>query len=180
MGCVPSCQSVAGRGAPWVESGELETTPVRQGDHTPLHFAAGYNQPAVVTLLLQRGAQLELRDKARWVCDTREEGGRGTLTPPLPSQWGKAPVDWALQSKSKACVQLLCAEATARGVSGGRGQVAPLRTLNEFFYSLTDEEVAIKVQEMNDKVVERTAKGRQAEASRENRVTREVWNLRAE
>lgn len=112
---------------------------------------------------------------------TREggEGGGHSLTP-LPSQWDKAPVDWALLSKSKACVQLLCAEATARGVSGGRGQVAPLRTLNEFFYSLTDEEVAAKVHEMNDKVVERTAKGRQAGETRENRATREVWTLRAE
>jgi hypothetical protein len=88
-------------------------------------------------------------------------------------------VDWALQSKSKACVQLLCAAATAGGVSGGRGQVAPLRTLNEFFYSLTDEEVAARVQEMDDKVAERTAKGRLAGESRGNVVTREVWSLKA-
>ena len=86
-------------------------------------------------------------------------------------------MDWALLSKSKACVQLLCAEATARGVSGGRGQVAPLRTLNEFFYSLTDEEVAAKVQDMNATVAERTRQGRQVPQRETDRVTREVWSL---
>jgi hypothetical protein len=43
----------------------LARTAPRQGGHTPLHFAAGYNRAAVTTLLLARGAALELRDKAR-------------------------------------------------------------------------------------------------------------------
>ena len=30
---------------------------------TPLHFAAGYNRIAVVNLLLQRGADVHIKDK---------------------------------------------------------------------------------------------------------------------
>ncbi len=129
-----------------------------QGDHTPLHFAAGYDQPEVVKLLLSRGAALEKRDKARpaaprqrrvpvsyWPCHVA--GPR--------RQWGKAPVDWALQSLSPVCVQLMRAEAVKRGVGEGKGAAAPLQTMTEFFHGMTDEEMRDQIQAENDKLVER-------------------------
>jgi hypothetical protein len=90
-------------------------------------------------------------------------------------QWGKAPVDWALESKSQECVKLLQAEACARNEGIGRGTAAPLSTLNEFFYGLTDAEMQVKIAEMNDKVAERSAQSKRAP---EDSVSREEWNIK--
>lgn len=36
-------------------------------ESTPLHFAAGYNHPEVVKLLLEKGADIEAKDKGHLV-----------------------------------------------------------------------------------------------------------------
>ena len=47
----------------------------------------------------------------------------------------------APQAGAGDCLQLLTAEAVRRGVDGGRGAAAPLRTQCELYYNLTDAEM---------------------------------------
>ena len=105
-----------------------------QGGHTLLHFAAGFGHAGVTELLLRRGAALELRDKARQLARATPHASSS----PAPHQWGKAPVDWARQAGADACVALLRAEGTARGVASGRGGAAPLATVVGHFHGCTD------------------------------------------
>ena len=73
-----------------------------QGGHTLLHFAAGFEQLAVTALLLERGAALELRDKAR----------RAEAAPPVAS----------FASRSRRAVRNTAVGQSACGLgAAGRG-----------------------------------------------------------
>ena len=102
---------------------------------TALHFAVGYGREDVVRELLERGCELEPRD-----------------------DWTKAPVDWGLQAHHAKCIELLRVEAVRRGVYGGKGKVAPLKTYVEHCYGITSEElheqvakIAAEAQENNQR-----------------------------
>ena len=109
---------------------------------TALHFAVGYGREDVVRELLERGCELEPRD-----------------------DWTKAPVDWGLQAHHAKCIELLRVEAVRRGVYGGKGKVAPLKTYVEHCYGITSEElhehvakIAAEAQENNKRNLAKDAK----------------------
>ena len=127
----------------------------------------------MVSLLLSRGAALEKRDKARRAASQqRRVTARSLTTFPPCKQWGKAPVDWAMQSKSKACIKLMRAEAIARGVEGGKGKVAPLRTMIEHFHDCTDEEMEVFIAESNRALNEKMDSQYERKQSREKNSVR--------
>ena len=142
-----------------------------QGGHTLLHFAAGFEQLPVAALLLERGAALELRDKARFL-------GLGVASiafQPVPRadalsrsrvQWGKAPVDWALQAEAHAAAALLQRTAAARGCGSGRGEVAPLATCTEHHHGRTNEEMAHRLAAVTAAVTSRLAKAEKSDRER--------------
>ena len=105
-----------------LDSGAFELDAKDPAGRTALHFAVGFGRLDVVEELLRRGCELEPRD-----C------------------WKKAPVDWGIQARHDACVEALRVEAVKRGVWGGRGRVAPLKTYYEHCYNLTAEQVEAMV-----------------------------------
>ena len=86
-------------------------------------------------------------------------------------------MDWALQSRSAACVELLVAEAKARGLQGGRGDVAPLRTLMEHYYGVTDQEMEANIKASNARLRASLSKGAASKGSAPRSVIREVWDI---
>jgi len=107
-----------------LDSGAFELEAKDPAGRTALHFAVGFGRLDVVEALLRRGCALEPRDF-----------------------WKKAPVDWGIQARHDACVEALRVEAVKRGVWGGRGRVAPLKTYYEHCYNLTAEQVEAMVAE---------------------------------
>ena len=105
-----------------LDSGAFELEAKDPAGRTALHFAVGFGRLDVVEELLRRGCELEPRD-----C------------------WKRAPVDWGIQARHDACVEALRVEAVKRGVWGGRGRVAPLKTYYEHCYNLTAEQVEAMV-----------------------------------
>ena len=101
----------------------VDVDDVDAGGRTALHFAVGFGREHVARELLDRGAALETRD-----------------------DWGKAPVDFAMQGLHDECIQMLRMEAVKRGDWGGRGRVAPLKTYYEYAYNLTNEEVHAQIE----------------------------------
>ncbi|CEG01939.1 Ankyrin repeat [Ostreococcus tauri] len=94
------------------------------GGRTALHFAVGFGHESVVMELLRRNCDIDKRD-----------------------DWMKSPVDFGLQAKHDRCVQAIRLEAVKRGLWGGKGRVAPLKTYWEHCYNMTSEEVEEKVRE---------------------------------
>ena len=115
-----------------LESGEFGVDDVDPGGRTALHFAVGFGRLDVVKELLKRNCALETRDA-----------------------WRKAPVDFGIQAQQHACVEALRVEAVKRGIWGGKGRVAPLRTYWEHCYGLTSEEVKELIAQ-NDEEASRT------------------------
>ena len=105
-----------------LDSGAFELDAKDPAGRTALHFAVGFGRLDVAEELLRRGCELEPRD-----C------------------WKKAPVDWGIQARHDACVEALRVEAVKRGMWGGRGRVAPLKTYYEHCYNLTAEQVEAMV-----------------------------------
>lgn len=115
-----------------IESGEFGVDDVDPGGRTALHFAVGFGRLNIVRELLKRKCALETRDA-----------------------WKKAPVDFGIQAQQHECVEALRVEAVKRGIWGGKGRVAPLRTYWEHCYGLTTEEVK-EAMEANDADARRT------------------------
>jgi hypothetical protein len=113
----------------------VDVDDVDAAGRTALHFAVGFGREHVARELLDRGAALETRD-----------------------DWGKAPVDFATQGAHDECVQMLRMEAVKRGVWGGRGRVAPLKTYYEFAYNLTNEEVQAQIEKHSREAAENYAR----------------------
>ena len=82
------------------------------------------------------------------------------------SQWGKAPVDWALQAEAHAAVEMLQRAACARGVGSGRGEVAPLATCTEHHHGCTNAEMAERLKELTAAALGRQAASERAERAR--------------
>jgi len=107
-----------------LDSGAFELESVDPAGRTALHFACGFGREEVTAELLERGCELEPRD-----------------------DWSKSPVDWALQAKHGKCVEMLRLAAVKRGLWGGKGQVAPLKTFWEHCFGLSAEEVHREIEE---------------------------------
>ena len=122
----------------------------------------------------------------RWSCATRRVAAPrsasrdGSLSRPLltrnapPTQWGKAPVDWALQAEACAAVELLQRAAVARGVGAGRGEVAPLATCTEHHHGCTTAEMREQIAALTAAATGRQAATEKAERARGDAGTEAV------